>query len=303
MAWRDLDIHVVRKGPDAEDHKMADAQAENQPPFPAEDKVRFEHGIAMLTAYYEALEGRLAATVVLFVGVVGWLITSESARAALSGNDWLTALAVTTLTILLVMYGLNVAWWVRRWDEIRRAVDRLHYVEPEFYSRYDMPRFGWFGYFAPAALLYTFVIGCLFMISIGRFDGAGVERTTAAFHQALRSNDLEAFMSYVGDDVFFMPPGEPAVRGRDAVREWMTAFLTQYRTSSLTLAEREVLAGNDWAVELGTFEWALEPATGGAAVVDRGNYMQVWQRQADRTWRFAREVYNSSIPAASVPAK
>jgi uncharacterized protein (TIGR02246 family) len=124
---------------------------------------------------------------------------------------------------------------------------------------------------------------------------AVVEGATTAFHQALRTNDLETFMSYVAEDVFFMPPGEPPVRGRDALRKWMTAFLGQYRTSSLTLANREVLLGGGWAVELGTFEWALQPAAGGSPVVDRGNYMQVWKQQGDQTWRFAREVYNSSI--------
>jgi uncharacterized protein (TIGR02246 family) len=123
-----------------------------------------------------------------------------------------------------------------------------------------------------------------------------VEQATVAFHQALRANDLETFMSYVAEDVVFMPPGEPPIRGRDAVRKWMTAFLAQYRTSSLSLNDREVLVGNGWAVELGTFEWALQPAAGGAVLADRGNYMQVWKEQTDGTWRFAREVYNSSVP-------
>jgi uncharacterized protein (TIGR02246 family) len=104
-------------------------------------------------------------------------------------------------------------------------------------------------------------------------DRAGVESATAAFHQALRTNDLETFTSFVAEDVFFMPPGEAPVRGRTAVRDWMTAFLAQYRTSSLTLADREVLVSGDLAVELETFEWALQPAGGGAAVVDRGNYI------------------------------
>ena len=134
-------------------------------------------------------------------------------------------------------------------------------------------------------------------------DKAVVEGATAAFHQALRTNDLDTFMSYVAEDVLFMPPGEPAVRGRDAVRKWMTDFLAQYRTSSLTLADREVVVGSGWAVELGTFEWALQPAGGGSAVTDRGNYMQVWKEQADRTWRFSREVYNSSVPPGPVAAK
>ena len=107
-------------------------------------------------------------------------------------------------------------------------------------------------------------------------------------------------MAHVADDVLFMPPGEPPVRGRDAVRKWMTGFLTQYRTKSLTLADREVRVDSSWAVELGTFEWTLEPMAGGSAVVDRGNYMQVWQLQGDTAWRFAREVYNSSVPPAPV---
>ena len=132
---------------------------------------------------------------------------------------------------------------------------------------------------------------------------AGVERATTAFHQALRTNDLETFMSYVAEDVFFMPPGEAPVHGRDAMRKWMTGFLAQYRTSSLTLADREVLVGSGWAVELGTFEWALQPAAGGLPVVDRGNYMQLWKEQGDKTWRFAREVYNSSVPPPTASAK
>lgn len=130
-------------------------------------------------------------------------------------------------------------------------------------------------------------------------DTSSVESATAAFHQALRVNDLETFMSYVADDVFFMPPGEPPVRGHDALRTWMTAFLEQYRTSSLTLADREVHVGGGWAVELGTFEWALQPAAGGSVMVDRGNYMQVWKQQGDGSWRFAREVYNSSVPTSA----
>lgn len=159
------------------------------------------------------------------------------------------------------------------------------------------------------ALSVVAAVGCKEMpraaagdsVAVG--DRAAVEASTAAFHQALRTNDLETFMSYVAEDVFFMPPGEPPMRGRDAMRKWTTGFLAQYRTSALKLADREVLVGNGWAVELGTYEWALQPTAGGAPVVDRGNYMQVWKQQADKKWRFAREVYNSSLPPAPAVAK
>lgn len=132
---------------------------------------------------------------------------------------------------------------------------------------------------------------------------AAVEAATTAFHQALRTNDADTFMSYVADDVVLMPPGEPVVHTKDGVRAWYSRFLTQYRTSSLTLANREVLVGDGWAVELGTFEWGLTPAAGGSPVIDRGAYMQIWKPLPDGRWRFAREVWNSSTPTTAPAPK
>jgi ketosteroid isomerase-like protein len=116
-------------------------------------------------------------------------------------------------------------------------------------------------------------------------------------------NDFETFMSYLAEDVVLMPPGEAPVRGKHAVGTWYLGFLSQFRTSSLTLADQEIFLGDGWAVELGTYEWGLTPSGGGAPVVDRGNYMQVWKRQGDGEWRFAREVYNSSVPPVPPEAK
>jgi ketosteroid isomerase-like protein len=82
-------------------------------------------------------------------------------------------------------------------------------------------------------------------------ESSAFETATAAFHQALRTNDSQALFAYVADDVLLMPPGEDAVRGKDAMRGWYAAF-SQYRTSSLTLSDREVLVSELWAVELGS---------------------------------------------------
>jgi ketosteroid isomerase-like protein len=127
---------------------------------------------------------------------------------------------------------------------------------------------------------------------------AAVEAATAAFHQALRTNDADALFEYVADDVLMMPPGEPAVRGKGAMREWYAGFLSHYHTTSLTLSDPEVLVGDGWAAELGSYEWGLEPAAGGELVLDRANYMQLWKSQPDGQWRFEREIWNSSAPAS-----
>lgn len=132
---------------------------------------------------------------------------------------------------------------------------------------------------------------------------AAFEKATSAFHQALRTNDAETFLSFIAEDVVLMPPGEAPVRGKSAVQTWFEGFLSQYHTTSLSLADQEVFLGDGWAVELGTYEWGLAPAAGGAPVIDRGNYMQVWKLQNDGQWRFAREVYNSSVPATAPETK
>lgn len=124
------------------------------------------------------------------------------------------------------------------------------------------------------------------------------ENATRDFHEALRRDDTEAAMAHVAQDVVMMPPGESVVRGKQAMREWHVAFLTQYRTTSLELADRELFVGNGLAVELGTYAWGLQPIAGGEPFVDHGNYMQVWKQQADGRWQFAREIWNGSVPAA-----
>ncbi|HEX6250658.1 MAG TPA: nuclear transport factor 2 family protein [Gemmatimonadaceae bacterium] len=123
------------------------------------------------------------------------------------------------------------------------------------------------------------------------------EAATKAFHQALRHDDADALFAYVADDVLLMPPGESAVRGKASMREWYTAFLSVYRTSSLTLSNPEVFVTEEWAIELGTYEWGLTPVAGGEALLDHGNYMQLWKRQSGGEWRFAREIWNSSVSA------
>ena len=125
---------------------------------------------------------------------------------------------------------------------------------------------------------------------------AVLEAATTAFHGALRTNDGDALFSHVANDVVMMPPGEAAIRGKAAMRVWYAGFLAQFRTSSLTLNDREVFIGEGWAVETGTYEWGLEPAAGGDPIIDRGNYMQVWTSQPAGEWKFAREIWNSSVP-------
>lgn len=128
---------------------------------------------------------------------------------------------------------------------------------------------------------------------------AGVDNAADRLLTALRANDADSFMVLLADDVVLMPPNEPTLKGKAAVRAWYDRFLTQLRTSQLTITDREVLAGGEWATELATFEWVLAPVGGGAVITDRGSYVQVWHHEPDGRWLFAREIWNSTTQPVS----
>lgn len=124
----------------------------------------------MLKGYHDGLESRVEKSTALMMIVLGWLITSEPARRYLAENKYLFWGGVITLTVLIIMYCLNVYHFLRRFKEIEQAVNDLGYLDEEKYLvRYRMPA-SLFGvpilyiYLAPVLVFYFFIIILLFLI-------------------------------------------------------------------------------------------------------------------------------------------
>ncbi len=149
---------------------MDTSQSAAGSPQVASRKDRFDLCVGMLKAYYDALEGRLEKSVALLVVVVGWLVTSDKARAALAGVPVLFWCAVVTLTAVVALYCWNIVHWVRRFREVQASVDELKYVEHEYYTRYRFPSWVISTYLAPVLLLYAFAVGCLILVGLGRLQ-------------------------------------------------------------------------------------------------------------------------------------
>lgn len=125
---------------------------------------------------------------------------------------------------------------------------------------------------------------------------AGVDSAANRLLTALRSDGTDSLLALMAEDVIIMPPNEPALKGKAAVRTWYGQFVKQMRTSSLKVTDRELFIGGDYATEVAGFEWTLIPVAGGASIIDRGSYMQLWRREPNGRWVFSREVWNSSTP-------
>jgi ketosteroid isomerase-like protein len=52
----------------------------------------------------------------------------------------------------------------------------------------------------------------------------------------------------------------------------------------------------DPAFERGRYDITIAPRAGGEAMDDIGKYITVYQRQADGSWKIARDIWNSDRP-------
>jgi hypothetical protein len=152
----------------------ATAMAQNpgissSPDNQATTKVKFDLGLEMLRGYRADLQDRLEKSVGLLVIVMGWLITSETARKSLSSNSFLWWGSVAVLTALMVMYCLTIFNFIEHFRYIQSTIDGLEYMKPEYSTRYRMPEKIFYlpvelSYIAPVTSVYSVIVLILVQI-------------------------------------------------------------------------------------------------------------------------------------------
>ena len=125
-----------------------------------------------------------------------------------------------------------------------------------------------------------------------------IEEANKKVVAAWAANNTGALLPLLSDDVVLMPPNQPVVAGKAAVKAWFEGMLQQFRTSGVDATIDEIAVSGDLAIDRGSYRWTLTPVGGGSDVTMVGGYVVVWRAQADGSWKFAREIWNSSEPLA-----
>ncbi len=129
-------------------------------------------------------------------------------------------------------------------------------------------------------------------------DEAAIRNLETEVVAAENAGDLDALMAGIAGNAIWLPPNEPALTGKVAIREWMQNSFDQFDLE-ITTATAEVEVAGDWAFARGTYEFTVTPKAGGGGQQETGKYIWILQRQADGSWKFARAIWNSDGPAAS----
>ena len=128
-------------------------------------------------------------------------------------------------------------------------------------------------------------------------DLAAIKAVSNGFVAGFMAGDMDAVAAAYAEDAVLMPPNAPPVRGRAAIREFMATFPP---VAEITLTDEHFEVVGDLAVAYGkyTLTFGVE-----GVPADTGSYMDIRKRQADGSWAYAADIFNSDLPApAAAPA-
>lgn len=131
-------------------------------------------------------------------------------------------------------------------------------------------------------------------------DAGEIRQQHDAFVAAFNAKDVAKVLDLYTESSVFMPPNEPIIRGRDALKNFYDALFARGATN-LRMDVAEVAGHGPLAYQSGTYEMDLKPATG-AEGRDRGKYLFV-VRKMGGGWRYNYTMWNSDLPPPAPATK
>lgn len=126
--------------------------------------------------------------------------------------------------------------------------------------------------------------------------GTGAEQTVDRVRQdfcaAYNGADAVAIANLVTEDAVWMPPGQPPVAGRQAVK---ARYAAQFKALApkFELHPGEIQASRTWAFLRGSYTRTDTPPGGGDPIAYKGKYLMIMRKQPDGGWKIARDIWNS----------
>ena len=139
----------------------------------------------------------------------------------------------------------------------------------------------------------TLILGIILLTACATsMSQADIQKNADIFAAAASHGNVDGMLALYADDAILMPPGAPAMRGKDAIRQFWTGF-TSLGAIDAKLVTDDVMQSGNLAAETGHFELTITPKSG-APIKDSGKYLVVW-RNSGGEWRIVRDIFNSSV--------
>ena len=111
------------------------------------------------------------------------------------------------------------------------------------------------------------------------------------------ANTSQAWDEYVRlfytEDAVLLPPNGEALRGRDAIQDFLASFPP---FKDLSFEQVDVDGSGDLAYVYGRYSLNLVDSDGAIMGSDRGKFIELWTRLEDGSWKIHHDIFNSDLP-------
>ena len=126
-------------------------------------------------------------------------------------------------------------------------------------------------------------------------DSAAIAAADSAFLAAANSGNATAVAAVYATDASLLPPNLPVQRGRTAIRAFWGDLLDAY-TVTFEISTDIIEGRGDLAYNMGHYRFTAVPKSKSApGIADEGKFVDVLKKQPDGTWKYAVDIYNSSL--------
>lgn len=133
-------------------------------------------------------------------------------------------------------------------------------------------------------------------------EEAAIRAADAGWLAAAQAHDLAQTVSYWTDDVYMMPPGQPAVVGKEALRRYVAgAFASPDFSITWTTQHVWIAKSGDLAYATGT-DTIRMTSPEGKPLVEHNKAVAVWRKEPDGSWKCAVDIWNAADEVASASA-
>ena len=128
-------------------------------------------------------------------------------------------------------------------------------------------------------------------------DLRAIDAFNREYLAAINNGDIDKLSELTTDDHLMLTPNRPPLTGKQANIDAMRQAFKMFKIDEEWHPVETEVAGN-WAWQRGTFKVTATPAGGGDSNTIRGNFLRIYRRQPDDSWRMIRDMFNSDQPAA-----
>lgn len=152
--------------------------------------------------------------------------------------------------------------------------------------------------FTTVVLTVAAIVGCNAQHKVDlATEEAAIRRTDAAWLAAASAHDLDRILPFWADDATILPPGAPAIVGKDAIRKYVSSsFATPGFSIIWTTEKVDVSESGDLAYSSGTDHISLNTPDG-KPVTEENRAVAIWKKQPDGSWKCVMDVMTPAAPS------